>query len=892
MSHQPLLEREDLLAALDERLRGAAAGRGSLVLVAGEAGAGKTSLVRTFAAAVDPATPILQGACDPLTTPRPLSPLHDFAAQPGLGLDDLMDDDRPAIERFVRVRDHLRSAARSTVAIVEDVHWADEATLDFLRFLGRRVAETRAVLIATYRHDEVGAEHPLRPVVGQLLPLPSTERLLVPPLSPEAVGALATATTPPASTSASGSAGAAPVIDPVDLHRVTGGNPFFVTEVLATGSTIPSTVQDAVLARVDTLDPEARRVVEAVSVAPRELEIDRAVGLANAAGEGADRAVASGVLVADGPRLRFRHELARAVIEDAVPPARRLDLHRRMLALLEGDGNRDGARLAHHAIRADVPELVVRYGPPAAREAAARGARREAIELYRAALRHREQLDADDEIGIRLALAVELRAVDRALDAADELRLVIERCRADVEENPDRVETLADALGQLHASLWAAQADRRTTGEAFDEALALLRPRGPSEMLALTLYRMAHSHMLARQRDPALAALAEADDVADQAGGPEVRWLTDLMIGCVDVATGRDDVAGRGLERIADSVVEAERMGNPRFVSMALGMLGSGGGETRLYERAIPALERGVAQGLATDEDYAVSYNRAWLARVAFEQGRWDETAELARLVEQTASHHSGIAGLTALSALGRTRVRRGDPGGVELLDEMIEVAADHELQHGWNAWCGRAEAHWLAGRPEAAAELLAPVLERALDTDSPWARGEIGFWMWRVGASDGPPPESASPFAAQMAGRWEEAADRWEVIGCPYEVALALADGDEVAQRRALAILDELGAVPAGRLVRQLLRDRGAEGVPRGPARSTRANPAGLTARQLDVLRLIAAGRSNAEIATELYVAKKTVEHHVSAVYAKLGVDSRTGAVAEARSRGIDLAI
>jgi DNA-binding CsgD family transcriptional regulator len=283
-----------------------------------------------------------------------------------------------------------------------------------------------------------------------------------------------------------------------------------------------------------------------------------------------------------------------------------------------------------------------------------------------------------------------------------------------------------------------------------------------------------------------------------------------------------------------------------------------------------------------------VAYDRAWLARIAFEQGRWDEAVEYAELVDRTSLSRTGISVLTARGALGRVRVRRGDPGGREVLEDAIELGAPHELQHVWSPICGLAEHHWLAGGIASMIPVLEGAYQRALDTDSEWARGEIGFWMWKAGAIDGPPDHAATPFALQISGRWREAANTWREIGCPYEVALSLSEGDEEAMFEALGIFDTVGARPAANMIRAALRDRGLESIPRGPTRETATNPAGLTPRQLEVLRLIADGMSNGEIAEHLYLSKKTVEHHVSAIYSKLGVNDRPKAIAAATKIGI----
>jgi DNA-binding CsgD family transcriptional regulator/tetratricopeptide (TPR) repeat protein len=853
-----LLERDELLDSLQDHLAAAARGSGSMVLVAGEAGAGKSALVHAFTAALGDHTLVVEGACDPLTTPRPLGPLYDFAADPDSGLAGLAAEGRAAVDMFGEVLDRLKKSIRPIVMVIEDLHWADDGTLDFLRFVGRRVADTKGLVVCTYREDEVGAEHPLRPVLGQLIPLASTTRLAVPPLSQDAVTELSRDRT----------------VDPVRLYELSGGNAFFVTEVLAAGSSLPRTVQDAVLSRVARLDLNSRKAVEAVAIAPRSLEIEKIAALAGAAPESIDAAVGSGVLLGDGISLRFRHELARAAIEDALPPARRLQMHRRMIGLLEEDERRDPARLAHHAIKAESPGLIVEYAPEAGSDAVGRGARREAISFFRAALRYPEELGDDQAAALRVGLATELRLIDEPEDSLEELASAIDFYR-----KTEADEALANALGLLQASLWNLK--RFDEGwRAIDEALSLVRPLGSTVTLAMTHYRLAHHHMLARHAPPAFENIAQAGAIAEEIGNTETQWLALMMTGCIHIVAGD---AAEGVRLLEQAVADAEAMGNHRFLSIGLGMLGSGGGEARLYGAAIPALERDVAHGLAHDEDYQVAYSRSWLARIAFEQGRWEETVGYADLVHRTTQQPTGIAEITARSALGRVRVRRGDPGGTQVLDEMCDMGRDHELQHVWNAICGKAEHLWLQGRASQAVVFLEPAFRRAMDTDSEWARGEIGFWMWKAGALPGAPEGAAEPFALHMSGDWRAAAHAWSGIGCPYEVAMALSDGDGGAMLEAVAIFDELGARPAADLVRSRLRESGVESIPRGPTERTRSNPAGLTARQLEVLRLVSDGMTNPEIADRLYLSKKTVEHHVSAIYSKLGVASRPKAIAAA---------
>lgn len=854
-----LLERDDLLRTLEEALSDAREGRGSLALVAGEAGAGKTSLVRAFIETCGSSTLVIQGACDPLTTPRPLSPIHDFAADPDSGLADLDSEEMTPFEMFESVLDRLKNTIRPIVMVIEDIHWADEGTLDFLRYIGRRVAASKALLIATYRDDEVGPDHSLRPVLGQLIPLDSTKRLVIPPLSLEALRTLAEND----------------AVDVARLMEITDGNPFFVTEILATGEGLPETVQDAVLARVAKLDERARRIVEAVSIAPRSLDIDHASTLVGGRLEDVDSALSAGVLIGDGKTLRFRHELARSAVEESLSTARRLRLHRGMISLLQEETSVDLARLAHHSVRAGHVDLTIEYAPEAARQAVSRGARKEAIDFYYGALAHAEHLDARTEADLRRELATQLGVVERMHESAEQGKKMVALYRT-----LDDPMLLAGGLVDLVRWLWRVDED---ADAAYDEAYDILLSMEPSIECVELYYAKGYREMLHRDGQSCFESLRRAREIAESVEDiGDLDWKLDMMEACANVVVGNSVL---GTRMLAESVNSAEADENTRNMNLALGMLGSGGGEVRLYETAIPALNRSIDEGLATDEDYGVAYSRAWLARIAHEQGRWDEAVEWAELVDRTSADPTGISVLTALSAMGRVRVRRGDPGGVELLDEMVEVGRSHHLQHAWNAISGQAEYHWLNNDPQRGWVELIPAFERAMDTDSDWARGELGFWMWRTGAIEESPKGAAEPFRLQMEGKWREAAEVWDEIGCPYEVGLSLVEGDEDGLREALEIFTSLGARPMKEFVTQELRARGAESVPRGPTEETRANPGGLTARQFEILGLITRGLSNGEIAEELYLSKKTVEHHVSAIYSKLGVDSRAKAIARGAS-------
>jgi len=238
---------------------------------------------------------------------------------------------------------------------------------------------------------------------------------------------------------------------------------------------------------------------------------------------------------------------------------------------------------------------------------------------------------------------------------------------------------------------------------------------------------------------------------------------------------------------------------------------------------------------------------------------------------------------------MGTIRARRNDPGAKKLLDELME----HAIEMGENeklvaVEAARAECLWLHNKLELMADELAGIYERIKKSNNAWAIGEIAFWLWKAGNLNEVPENIAKPYLLQITGKWKEAAGVWEGLNCPYEQALALADGDERAMKRAVEIMDSLTASAASQLIKQKMRESGFRSIPRGPRQTTRQNDAGLTQRQQEVLNLISKGLSNIEIGNQLYISPKTVDHHISAILAKLNMHSRTEAASFAQMRGL----
>jgi DNA-binding CsgD family transcriptional regulator len=855
-----LLEREQVFAALEEATRRAARGRGTLALVAGEAGVGKTSAVAAFCERERRGSPVLWGACEPLFTPRPLGPLLEIADQLGGELRSEVATGSDPHDLASTLLGGLGGDSPGMV-VFEDVHWADEATLDVLRVLARRLDRSRAVVVATYRDDGLDRMHPLRIVLGELATRPAVRRVAIEPLSPEAVAELAE----PAG------------VDALELYRLTAGNPFFVTEVLATqGEAIPPTVQDAVLARAARLSPHGRTVLDAVAVTPPRTPVWLLEKLVADGHGGLDECLGSGMLVPGDRDVRFRHELARLAVEQSLPPQSRVALHRSALGALELPpvGEPDVVRLAHHAEASGAAEAVLRYAALAAERATRARSHREAAAQYLRAARFSDELPLAE----RATLLRRASAACYVTDDCDEAAELIQRALDCYRELGDRREegVALSTYAQIQMCRLSVAAVEPTSLEAVE----VLEEVGARDELAMAYASVASARMNVEDAHGTWRWGRKAADLATEIGatGPLVHALN--SIGTIDMLVGGPSRSAE-LER---SIALAEASG--REWDALRGYSNMAWAAWR--HRALDEVERCVGAGLERCREPNYDLWRlhllGHLAALRLEQGRWDEAIDAAKLTlrDPRSSPMPRILGLVTLALI---RARRGDPDVWESLDEAAALAAGSgEIQRHAPVAAARAEAAWLTGRYTDVDAATSETLELAAACGASWIVGELECWRHRCG-SPAEPVDGETPWALELHGRPADAAAAWRARGYPYEAAVALAATEtESLLREALEELERLGAHAASRIVARRLRELGARNVPRGPRSATRANAAGLTTRELEVLALIAEGRRNAEIAERLFLSVRTVDHHVGSILRKLGVASRGEAVAEAR--------
>lgn len=850
-----LLEREAVLQALGGHLQATESGPGRLALLRGEAGIGKTAVVRRLAQLADPGIRVLIGACDPLATPRPLGPLMDLAPHLGRAVRTSLTGALAGTCRTDEVFDCLLADLSTcpSLLVVEDVHWADEATLDLLRYLVRRLPGVPALVVVTYRDDEIGRTHPLNGLLGTLAGYPWVYRQDLAPLSLRALARLTVGH----------------AVDAEQLHHLSAGNPFIVTEVLASpAEPVPATVREAVAGRLAGLSDPARTVIDVLAVLGRQVSLQLLAGILPAPEEPLDEAVACGIVRTDGQVAGFRHELARLAVLDAVPAAMRLRVHRQVLAVMRSGpiAADDLALLADHAEGAVDPAAVLEYAPAAAAHAAASGAYREAAAQYARALSYADRLPTDRSASL-LEGHSQATLLSGGLDAgiaSGRKAVVLRRALGDRLREGDDLRRLSDWL-------WPAGRAAEARAAGLD-AVRVLEGLGPSRELARAYLNLCRLACYEHEGAAATAAHAEkAIALGERFGDPGV-----LVQARFHAAAARMLCEGGGWEDCEHELAGAMAQDLPVDAGLLAVVTCWFAALRRDATRTTAALSRAESHCLDRDLPSYLLCTRAWGSWALLNCGLWGPAADAARAV---LSHPGSppVARSTALTVLGLGQARQGKARVWPLLERAAGLVDPGCLLDTGLGREARVEAAWLVGDHERvraeAGRALAALKEQ--ERDHPWLSGPLACWIQRAGGTP-PPVPAAGPYALELAGDWAGAAELWDRLGCPYDAALARLSGNVPALHQALAAFEALGARSAVVRTRAVMRSRGVRPVRRGPRAATRANPYGLTNRELDVLKLLGEGLSDAEIGARLYITPKTAGHHVGAVLTKLGVHTR----------------
>jgi tetratricopeptide (TPR) repeat protein len=771
-----LLERENELGVLSRLVRSVVrTGRGSVVLVTGEAGSGKSALTRALIGRLDEDLVVAMGGCDDLLAPRSLGPFRDMAEK----LPDLAsilsraaqaEDILPALLRYL--------SAAPSILVLEDVHWADDATLDAIRYLSRRITAIPAVLLLTFRDEDIGATHPLRRVLGSLSGS-STRRIELAALSVDAVRRLAGGDEEEAA----------------EIHRVTRGNPFFVTEVLdADRDGVPATVRDAVLGRIGRLPSAARRLAELIAVVPSRTERWLAEALAGDEPGALVHLERAGVVSGGPDYVSFRHELARQAIELSLTVGELVQANRAVIDALLGRPRVEPSRIIHHAVPALRTDLLLRHGPSAAADAERDGAHRQAAETLRVVLTHAEHLDQSEHANLLTRRAYSLYVVNEyneALPCAVSAVAVAERS-----QNPL---LLAEALMVLSRIALFARGPT-TARQAAARAVAILEKLDDEARLAAALIELARTHSnlatvgIVAQPDPAVVRHTErALALGDRLRRDDLRAQALWYRGSGRLAEG--DLGGsEDIERaIALTATES------RLETRVRGYVNAAGSAYRAGRHQ--EAHRYVGEGLrhAADGEFAAGEYRLYLtsAAVSASQGDWDRAiAVLRRLV--SGPGQPGTMGLLAQSLLARLLGRRGDPEASAILDEATrDPVWMNDSSIAGPLSVALVEVAWLAGTADEIPSAVWNAVELAARARHTAIHAELCGYLRRAGHQVTAPADAPGPWNPALAGRWREAAAAWHALGERYEQAVeqACSADDPLARAAGMAALAGLGA-------------------------------------------------------------------------------------------------
>lgn len=907
---EELLERGQELEALRRSFDGAKNGFGGTVMVCGSAGVGKTSLVRTFVSSLesDETLQLLWGGCDDLIAPRPFGPFLDMVHATGLLPDELAASPNRE-DLLVNMQGILDRPSRPAVVVVEDAQWADDASIDVMRYLARRLESLHAMMIVTSRDDEGGGNRAVRGLLtGSSSSAPV--RLDLGPLSPEAVATL----------------GRGSSFDAKHLHEVSGGNPLLVTRLLTVSPDDAGRMaRETLMSRTEHLSTDGRAALQALSVLPdgadptlaRTLFADRPHALHEAEG--------TGLLISTQSHIGFRHDLARTAVAESMSFGERMSATDRVLSALMETGE-DPKVLVHIARAAGDGPRATEFALDALDHGLAPTDHRGAWAMARIALECTTNLD-DTRIGrLHLAAATAGRAISQNAEALRHAERAVQRLSRSLPEPQDRTGSEAEVRDLVAA--WVAMADLQ--GDAGDHLVARSTLRRAMELLrdqdgeplrsrewVWCNTRLANSARIGTDLTRAVELATTSIEVAEAN-----RWSDELIHALTVRGTARGGVSNRdGVDDLTRARELALTAATPQQHLSAL--LDIADCHMRAAQSAEAEQLAGEVERLGREHQLdRLRYRAAaLLAQTFVHRGRTVEAEKLAKALLAEDSD-PGLPRATAEAVLARILIRRGDDQVGEMVDRVWNVAVKageigllaftgvSRLEHRWvvgDEKALRQFARYLSGlgerhrhhrlRAEGLRVLqrlgddLGFQLPEGLDLDPAGGEADDGEHVDGDGVGDMPVPFEGCPppLAAALLGDHTLAADRWEAAGEPFGRALELIESSSAAAAfEGLRLLDRTGATRTADLARHRLRGRGVQGVPRGPRKSADGGIPILTGRQIEVLKLIARGHTNAEIADELFVARRTVDNHVSAILSRLGVDRRSQAVEVAVTRGM----
>jgi len=857
-----------------------AAVSGKVLLISSEAGIGKTSLLEYIKMSNEIESKIVWSGCDPLFTPQPYAPFTEIARSVSTSLLTLLESNDSATKIANKIASALYSSLEELthpiVLVIEDLHWADHATLDLLKFLVRRISFVKCMLCLTYREDEVTLEHPFRSVLS-LCPSAHTSRIQLLPLSLRAVETLVKDTQHNA----------------VDLHKITAGNPFFINEVLASKTNenekIPSSIRDAIGARLANLTEAQRGLLLTLSLIPYGIPVTLVEHLFGDHGERyAIDCVARKLLQFDAQgELRFRHELARLAVLSCLSLNQQKRKHLEILRGLEElKLTANLAWLAHHSEGGLDAANVLKYSPLAATRAANLGAHKEAASYYEKALKFVEYADAELAATLHESWAYEV-SITTHINASviEARRLAITLWRA-----LGRFDKIGENLRSLSRLYWyQGQADRAE--QYANEAIRTFEQIPASSELAMAYSMRSQLDMLNDRTQDAVKWGHKALALEQTFNNPLVKVHALTNIGSALLMSGN----ASGEAMLNESLILAEEQGLHEEAARVYTNYSDYCVRFKKLALADQLTHKGIQYDISHDLDSWTYYLVGIQAQLRLEQGRLIDAETIAAGVQKL-ENQTVLMKLPALNVLARVRARMSMPDADGLLQKALNQAlVIDEFQYIIPARLAIIEYSWIIRDFQQAkkqAELLTELAESVLNE---WQLGELMLWCLRMDLSFSQLNTNAilnrtipTPYSFELAGNTHEAFASWQALAMPFNAALSLLQSTGIERSgaflRAFTMFESMHAKAFLYYVKETAKQEGfGELLPklrRGPYAKTRQHPVGLTAKEQHVLKQLITGASNHDIANALSRSQRTVENHVSSILSKLNVDNRIEAV------------
>jgi len=859
-----LIERDEYLIQLQKQFEKTQAGEGHCIFVSGEAGIGKTTLIKAFCKELTKESRIYHGTCDALFTPRPLAPLYDIAMQFPVDLQPHNWDIADRTGLFSLFFHELRFQKETCVIVFEDIHWADEATLDFIKFLARRISQLKCLFILTYRDYEIHTRHPLRNVLGQLNP-DSFIRIQLMPLSRQAVERLA----------------AEKGYNGEDVYSITGGNPFYVSEILASYSQgVPDNIKDSILSVYNRLDEKTKQVWEILSVSPTGFRIEYLEKMEPLYAAVIERGLELKILILEQDRLFFKHELYRRTIEVSLSPFVRVALNKKILDLLKDSfvQNHEIEQIIHHAKNANEYDLVVQYAPAAARLAVLAGAHIEASRLYLSAIEYYQGHDQDILIELYESYAYECYLTNQIKEA-----IIYTGKSLTLWNKKNEKEKIGNCMRFL-SRLWWFDGNRKKAESYGAQAIEVLDTQPSSRARAMAYSNMSQLMMLSDQPEECIFWGEKAIAMAKELSDDEI--LCHALNNVGDVQIRIESSKEQGILLLQQSLEIALKNSYHEHVARAYTNLGHNGLLIKNYDFARKYLDEGIQYCEERNLDSWTTYMLSSRARLYLDTGNWNEAYRIADNLNKNADQ-SGVVKIGVLLILATVKMRRAEDGALAfLLEAKAKALETMELQRIIPAVVALLEYEWLTGQSIIEQETLGRTITMIEKMGNVYENSLFAFWMQQVRKQKIPLREEYAAYDLHNEVTAREAAVFWQKSGCPYEQALALFEGNEDDKRKAITLVQQLGADAVFEKLKSEMRNSGIKSIPRGIRKTTRSNAALLTSRELEILQLIKESLQNKEIAAKLFISAKTVDHHISSILFKLDVNTRVKAVNEALRR------